>query len=51
MTATHLLDTGETDIRFVQEWLRRANIQNTIIYASLVSTTREGKHFFKLPKF
>lgn len=52
--ATHLLDTGEADIRFVQDWLGHANIQNTVIYASLVSTTRERKarqHFFKLPKF
>jgi type 1 fimbriae regulatory protein FimB/type 1 fimbriae regulatory protein FimE len=53
-TATHLLDTGGGDIRFVQDWLEHANIQNTVIYASLVSTTRERKareHFFKLPKF
>ena len=52
--ATHLLDAGEADIRFVQDWLGHANIQNTVIYASLVSTTRERKareHFFKLPKF
>jgi site-specific recombinase XerD len=52
--ATYLLDTGEADIRFVQDWLGHANIQNTVIYASLVSATRERKareHFFKLPKF
>jgi integrase len=52
--ATHLLDTGEADIRFVQDWLGHANIQNTVIYASLVSTTRDRKareHFFKLPKY
>lgn len=52
--ATHLLDTGEAAIRFEQDWLGHANIQNTVIYASLVSTTRERKareHFFKLPKF
>ena len=49
--ATHLLDA---DLRFVQDWLGHANIQNTVIYASLVSTTRERKareHFLKLPKF
>ena len=52
--ATHQLDTAEADIRFVQDWLGHANIQNTVIYASLVSATRERKareHFFKLPKF
>jgi site-specific recombinase XerD len=52
--ATHLLDTGEADIRFVQDWLGHANIQNTVIYASLVSSTRERKareHFLKLPKY
>lgn len=52
--ATHLLDKGEAELRFVQDWLGHANIQNTVIYASLVSTTRERKareHFFKLPKF
>lgn len=51
---SHLLDTGEANIRFVQDWLGHANIQNTVIYASLVSATRERKareHFFKLPKF
>lgn len=51
--ATHLLET-DADLRFVQDWLGHANIQNTVIYASLISTTRERKarkHFFNLPKF
>lgn len=51
--ATHLLD-GDADIRFLQDWLGHANIQNTVIYASLISRTRDRKareHFLKLPKF
>lgn len=51
--ATHLLDTSD-DIRFVQDWLGHSNIQNTIIYSQLVSSSRESKarkHFIKLPKF
>jgi type 1 fimbriae regulatory protein FimB/type 1 fimbriae regulatory protein FimE len=51
--ATHLLDASD-DIRFVQDWLGHSNIQNTIIYAQLVSSSRESKarkHFIKLPKF
>ncbi len=52
--ATHLLDTGEAELRFVQDWLGHANIQNTVIYTTLVSKTREKKarkHFMKMPKF
>lgn len=51
--ATHLLETGD-NLRFVQDWLGHAQIQNTVIYASLVSSSREAKaraHFMKLPKF
>jgi site-specific recombinase XerD len=51
--ATHLLDAGD-NLRFVQDWLGHAQIQNTVIYASLVSSSREAKaraHFMKLPKF
>jgi integrase len=51
--ATHLLDASD-DIRFVQDWLGHSNIQNTVVYARLVSSSRETKarkHFMKLPKF
>ena len=50
--ATHLLDAG-ADLRFVQDWLGHANIQNTVIYAALVSSSRETKareYFLKLPR-
>lgn len=52
--ATHLLDSGGAELRFVQDWLGHSNIQNTVIYTALVSGTRETKarqHFLKLPKF
>ena len=51
--ATHLLDAGQ-DLRFVQDWLGHSNIQNTVIYTYLSSTTREQKAraaFMKLPRF
>lgn len=50
--ATHLLDAG-AELRFVQDWLGHSNIQNTIIYTALVSTSREAKareYFLKLPR-
>ena len=52
--ATHLLDDGEADIRFVQDWLGHSNIQNTVIYANLANKTRDRKaraSFMKMPKF
>jgi site-specific recombinase XerD len=51
--ATHLLDAG-ADIKFVQDWLGHANIQNTEIYAKLSPRSREEKsreYFVKMPKF
>jgi site-specific recombinase XerD len=38
----------------VQDWLGHANIQNTVIYSHLVSSSRTEKarkHFLKLPRF
>lgn len=50
--ATHLLE-ADADLRFLQDWLGHANIQNTAIYAALVSHSREEKarrYFMKLPR-
>lgn len=50
--ATHLLDAG-AELRFVQDWLGHSNIQNTVIYTALVSSSREAKareYFLKLPR-
>ena len=51
--ATHLLEAG-AELRFLQNWLGHANIQNSVIYTALVSTNREAKargYFLQLPKF
>ncbi len=51
--ATHLLDKG-AELRFLQDWLGHANIQNTVIYAQISIGNREAKareHFLKMPKF
>jgi type 1 fimbriae regulatory protein FimB len=49
--ATHLLDAGA---RFVQDSLDDRNIQKTMIYTHLTTSSREGKArtvFLKLPRF
>jgi len=48
--ATHLLDAG-ADLRFVQDWIGHANIQNTVIYASISNRAREeqAKRVFASP--
>jgi site-specific recombinase XerD len=38
--ATHLLDAG-ADLRFVQDWVGHASINNTVIYAQLTSRRRD----------
>ena len=49
--ASHLLN-ADAELRFVQDWLGHANIQNTVIYTFLASAQREQKArkvFLKLP--
>ena len=44
----------DAELRFVQDWLGHANIQNTVIYTFLASAQREQKArkvFLKLPRF
>jgi site-specific recombinase XerC len=51
--ASHMLAATD-EVRFVQDWLRLSNIQNTILYAYLTSPSREEKArkaFLKLPRF
>ena len=53
LIATHLLD-ARAELRFVQDWLGHANIQNTVVYTFLSSTSRQEKArqvFLKLPSF
>ena len=38
--ATHLLDAG-ADLSFVRDWLGHSNIQNTMVYAQLTTSTRD----------
>jgi len=49
--ATHLFDAG-ADLAFVQSRLGHANIQNTLIYAQLTSTTRDeqARRLFRSPR-
>ncbi len=47
------LPTPGDELRFVQDWLSHSYIQNTVVYTSIISTTRDQKarsHFMKPPK-
>lgn len=51
--ATHLLEVSG-DVRFVQDWVGHARIENTVRYAHLVSSSRDAaakRHFQRLPQF
>ena len=49
--ATHLLDAG-ADLAFVRDWLGHSNIQNTMVYAQLTTTTRDqaARSIFTSPR-
>lgn len=39
--ATHLLEATNNDVMFVQSWLGHKRIQNTLVYAQLLGTTKD----------
>jgi len=40
--ATHLLEATNNDIMFVQSWLGHKRIQNTMVYAQLLGTSKDA---------